>query len=246
MGESRSDSLFFYMYLDGYPELAYSRLMRSKARGVPIRDSGRACAIAWMADGSMVPADTIVRFDVAEGEKAPRRLADAFTQTSARAIRFFGGDDVVRGAIRGLELMQSIDGGAYVFRHAPSLPHSVRFREPGMRDTLAVGELVREQAASFTAPKVSVAEIGNEAVGVGITDEVDKHWIEMRVAVFPAFRGRGFGASIIGALADEFERKEGRLICAGIHQVDERARITIERGGFRLVDYYFTAERVVR
>lgn len=234
------------MYLDGYPELAYPRLLRSKARGVPIRDRGRACAIAWMADGSIVPADTIVRFDVAEGENAPRRLADAFIQTSARAIRFFGGDDVVRGAIRGLELGLSVEGGAYVFRQVPSLAHAVRFREPGMRDTLAVGELVREQAAAFTAPKVNVAEIDKEAVGVGITDEIDEHWVEIRVAVFPAFRGRGFGASIIGALADELERRDGRLISAGIHQVDERARLTIERGGFRLVDYYFTAERIAR
>jgi hypothetical protein len=152
------------MYLDGYPELAYARLIRTRARGVPIRDSGRACAIAWMADGSLLPADTIVRFDVAEGEKAPRRLA----------------------------------------------------------------------------------EINNEAVGVGITDEVDKHWIELRVAVFPAFRGRGYGAAIAGTLADELEAKEGRLVCAGIHQMDERSRLTMERGGFRLVDYYFLAERKLR
>lgn len=231
------------MYLDGFPELAYARLIRSRARGVPIRDSGRACAIAWMADGSVVPTDTIVRFDVAEGEKAPRRLADALQQTNARAIRFFGGDDVVRNAIRGLELDVKLDGAAFMFRHGPALTHNVTFREPGMRDTLAVGELVREQAMAFTAPKVQVAEINNEAVGVGITDEIDKHWIELRVAVFPAFRGRGFGSAIAGTLADQLEAKDGRLICAGMHQMDERARVTLERAGFRLVDYYFVAER---
>jgi GNAT superfamily N-acetyltransferase len=234
------------MYLDGFPELAHSRLIRTRARGVPIRDSGRACAIAWMADGSVLPADTIVRFDVAEGEKAPRRLADALVQTSARAIRFFGGDDVVRNAIRGLELNLTLEGAAFVFRHAPALPYKVRFREPGMRDTLAVGELVREQAAAFTAPKVQVAEIDNEAVGVSITDEVDKHWIELRVAVFPSFRGHGYGAAIAGSMADELEAKDGRLVCAGLSQMDERARLTLERGGFRLVDYYFTAERSQR
>lgn len=231
------------MYLDGFPELAYARLIRSRARGVPIRDSGRACAIAWMADGSVVPTDTIVRFDVAEGEKAPRRLADALQQTNARAIRFFGGDDVVRNAIRGLELDVNLDGAAFMFRHGPALSHNVTFREPGMRDTLAVGELVREQAMAFTAPKVQVAEINNEAVGVAITDEIDKHWLELRVAVFPAFRGRGFGAAIAGTLADQLEAKDGRLICAGLHQMDERGRITLERAGFRLVDYYFVAER---
>jgi GNAT superfamily N-acetyltransferase len=234
------------MYLDGFPELAYTRLTRTRARGVPIRDSGRACAIAWMADGSILPADTIVRFDVAEGEKAPRRLADALAQTNARSIRFFGGDDVIRGAIRGLELALSLDGAAFVFRHAPALPFTVTFREPGMRDTLAVGELVREQAMAFAAPKVQVAEINNEAVGIGITDEIDKHWVEVRVAVFPAFRGKGYGAAIAGTLADELEAKEGRLICAGIHQMDERARLTLERAGFRLVDYYFVAERALR
>jgi GNAT superfamily N-acetyltransferase len=234
------------MYLDGYPELAHSRLMRSKARGVPIRDSGRACAIAWMADGSLMPSDTIVRFDVAEGEKAPRRLADAFSQTNARTIRFFGGDDVVRTATRGMELIVTLEGAAFVFKHAPPLPYTVTFREPGMRDTLAVGELVREQAAAFTAPRVSVAEVNNEAVGVAITDEIDKHWIEVRCAVFPAFRGRGYGAAIIGSVADELEAKDGRLICAGYHNADERARTTLERGGFRLVDYYFAATRVAR
>lgn len=232
------------MYLDGFPELAGSRLTRTKARGVPIRDSGRACAIAWMADGSILPPDTIVRFDVAEGEKAPRRLADAFAQTNARSIRFFGGDEIVRAAIRGMELTLALEGAAFVYKHAPPFPSPVSFREPGMRDTLAVGELVREQAAAFGAPKVSVAEINGEAVGVAITDDIDKHWVEMRVAVFPPFRGRGFGAAIIGSAADQLEAKEGKLICAGYHTMDERARTTLERGGFRLVDYYFSATRV--
>ena len=123
-------------------------------------------------------------------------------------------------------------------------PLQAQWSIPG--GVLEVGELVREQALAFTAPKVNVAEINNEAVGVGITDEVDKHWIELRVAVFPAFRGRGYGAAIAGTLADELEAKEGRLVCAGIHQMDERSRLTMERGGFRLVDYYFLAERKLR
>lgn len=199
-----------------------------------------------MADGSITPTDTVVRFDVAEGEKAPRRLADAFVQTNARAMRFFGGDAVARGAIRGLDLDLVIDGAAFVYKDVPTFPVNVTFREPGMRDTLAVGELVREQAAAFNKPKIVVAEINGDAVGIGITEDIDKHWSEIRVAVFPAFRGNGYGAVIAGSLADQHEVQEGRLVCAGYHSVDERVRLTLERGGFRLVDYYFTARRTDR
>jgi GNAT superfamily N-acetyltransferase len=231
------------MYLDGFPELAYSRLIRKRARGVPIRDGGRACAIAWMADGSILTPDTIVRFDVAEGEKAPRRLADAFQQTNAGAIRYFGGDDVVRGALKGLELDVVVDGSAYVFHHVPPLPVKVTLREGSMRDTLILGELAREQAASFDDPKILIAEIGHEAVGVAVTDTIDKNWTELRIAVHQPHRGNGYGAAIAATAADRLVATEGRLVCAGIHTVDERSRLTLERGGFRLVDYYFTASR---
>jgi GNAT superfamily N-acetyltransferase len=231
------------MYLDDFPELAYPRMIRKRARGVPIREGGRASAIAWMADGSIVSADTIVRFDVAEGEKPPRRLADAFLQTNAGAIRYFGGDDVVRGALRGLDLDIVLDGAAFVFRRAPSLKHKVTLRTTTMRDSLMLGELAREQAASFEDPKTLVAEVDHEAVGVVITDDIDKSWTEMRVAVHQPHRGNGYGASILATAADQLEAKEGRLICAGMHVIDERIRLTLERGGFRLVDYYFVGTR---
>jgi GNAT superfamily N-acetyltransferase len=231
------------MYLDEFPELAYPRMIRKRARGVPIREGGRASAIAWMADGTLVTADTIVRFDVAEGEKPPRRLADAFQQTNAGAIRYFGGDDVVRGALRGLDLDIELDGAAFVFRHAPSLKHKVTLRPSTMRDSLMLGEMAREQAAAFDDPKTLVAEIEHEAVGVVITDDIDKSWTEMRVAVHQPHRGNGYGASILATAADQLEAKEGRLICAGMHGMDERIRLTLERGGFRLVDYYFVATR---
>jgi GNAT superfamily N-acetyltransferase len=231
------------MYLDDFPELAYPRMIRKRARGVPIREGGRASAIAWMADGSIVSADTIVRFDVAEGEKPPRRLADAFLQTNAGAIRYFGGDDVVRGALRGLDLDIVLDGAAFVFRRAPSLKHKVTLRPTTMRDSLMLGELAREQAASFEDPKTLVAEVDHEAVGVVITDDIDKSWTEMRVAVHQPHRGNGYGASILATAADQLEAKEGRLICAGMHVIDERIRLTLERGGFRLVDYYFVGTR---
>jgi GNAT superfamily N-acetyltransferase len=233
----------FFMYLDGFPELAFSRLVRKRARGVPIRDGGRACAIAWMADGTINTPDTIVRFDVAEGEKAPRRLADAFQQTNALAIRYFGGDDVVRSAIKGLELDVQADGAAFVFKHAPPLPVKVTLREGSMRDSLMLGEMAREQSVAFDDPKVLIAEINHEAVGVAITDEIDKNWSELRVAVHQPHRGNGFGAAIAASAADRLVAKEGRLVCAGVHVMDERARMSLERGGFRLVDYYFTASR---
>jgi len=231
------------MYLDGFPELAYARLIRKRARGVPIRDGGRAVAIAWMADGTINTADTMVRFDVTEGEKAPRRLADAFQQTSALAIRFFGGDDVIRGALKGLELDVEADGAAFVFRHAPPLPVKVILREGSMRDSLVLGEMAREQSAAFDDPKVLIAEINHEAVGVAITDAIDKNWSELRVAVHQPHRGNGYGAAIAASAADRLVSTEGRLVCAGIHTLDERIRLTLERGGFRLVDYYFTASK---
>ena len=234
------------MYLDDFPELAYSRLIRKRARGVPIRDGGRVCAIAWMADGTVASADTMVRFDITEGEKAPRRMADAFAQTNCTTIRYFGGDDVVRGALRGLELDIVVDGAAFVFRHAPALAVKVTLRESSMRDSLVLGELGREQAAAFDNPKVLVAEINREAVGVSIVDEIDKNWSEIRVAVHPPQRGNGYGAAILATQADELEAKEGRLVCAGVHSVDERARLSLERAGFRLVDYYFTGKRKLR
>jgi GNAT superfamily N-acetyltransferase len=230
-------------YLDDFPELAYPRMIRKRARGVPIREGGRASAIAWMADGTIVTPDTIVRFDVAEGEKPPRRLSDAFAQTNAGAIRYFGGDDVVRSALRGLDLDIVLDGAAFVFRHAPTLKHKVILRESTMRDSLVLGEMAREQAAAFDDPKTLVAEVEHEAVGVVITDDIDKSWTEMRVAVHQPHRGNGFGASIFATAADQLEAKEGRLICAGMHTMDERVRSSLERGGFRLVDYYFVATR---
>ncbi|HEV8022925.1 MAG TPA: GNAT family N-acetyltransferase [Candidatus Lustribacter sp.] len=231
------------MYLDGFPELAYARLVRKRARGVPIRDGGRAVAIAWMADGTVCTTDTMVRFDVTEGEKAPRRLADAFLQTNAGSIRFFGGDDVIRGSLKGLELDLQIEGSAYVFRHAPPLPVKVTLREGSMRDSLVLGEMAREQSAHFDDPKVLIAEINHEAVGVAITDVIDKNWSELRIAVHQPHRGNGFGAAIAASAADRLVSTEGRLVCAGIHNVDERGRLSLERGGFRLVDYYFVASK---
>jgi GNAT superfamily N-acetyltransferase len=170
-------------------------------------------------------------------------MADAFMQTNAGAIRFFGGDDVIRGALKGLELDVTVDGYAFVFRHAPPLPVKVTLREGSMRDSLVLGELAREQAAAMDDPKILIAEIGHEAVGVAITDVIDKNWSELRIAVHQPHRGNGYGAAIAATAADRLVTTEGRLVCAGVHQLDERARLSLERGGFRLVDYYFVGSR---
>ncbi len=231
------------MHLDDFPELAFSRLARRRARGVPIRDGGRAAAIAWLADGSIYPPDTIVRFDVAEGEKAPRRLADAFEQTNAMQIRYFGGDHVVRGALRGIDMRIEVDGAAFRFARAPVLAVRPTFRESTMRDSLLLGEMARELSTAFDAPETRIAEIDGQAVGVAITDAIDQHWTELRFAVHQPFRGRGYGAAIAATAADLLEAEEGRLVCAGLHSVDERSRLTLERAGFRLVDYYFAGNR---
>jgi GNAT superfamily N-acetyltransferase len=92
-------------------------------------------------------------------------------------------------------------------------------------------------------PKILIAEIGHEAVGVAITDVIDKNWSELRIAVHQPHRGNGYGAAIAATAADRLVTTEGRLVCAGVHQLDERARLSLERGGFRLVDYYFVGSR---
>jgi GNAT superfamily N-acetyltransferase len=82
-------------------------------------------------------------------------------------------------------------------------------------------------------------------VGVAITEAIDKNWSELRVAVHQPHRGNGYGAAIAATAADRLVTNEGRLVCAGSHSVDERTRLTLERGGFRLVDYYFSAARTL-
>jgi GNAT superfamily N-acetyltransferase len=104
-----------------------------------------------------------------------------------------------------------------------------------------LGEMAREQSAAFDDPQVMIAEINHEAVGVAITDAIDKNWSELRIAVHQPHRGNGYGAAIAATAADRLVAKEGRLVCAGLHTLDERARASLERGGFRLVDYYFSA-----
>ena len=157
------------------------------------------CAIAWMADGSIVPTDTIVRFDVAEGEKAPRRLADALQQTNARAIRFFGGDDVVRSAIRGLELDVKLDGAAFMFRHGPALtaqrdlPRARDARHPSRRRARP-----RTSGGVRPPPRSRSPRSTTRRSGSGSPTRSTSTGSSCASPCSPPFRGRGFGAAIAG------------------------------------------------
>ena len=52
----------------------------------------------------------------------------------------------------------------------------------------------------------------------------------------PAF-GKGYGAAIAATAADRLVATEGRLVCAGIHLLDERTRPTLQLGAaFQPID----------
>ncbi|GAC1590433.1 MAG: hypothetical protein NVS3B28_17440 [Candidatus Velthaea sp.] len=99
------------MYIDNVPDLSFARLVRSRSRGIALRDGDRAVGVIGISDGSLLPADTIVRFDLATGEDPGRRLADALASSGARGIWFYGGDAVARRAAADLTLA-SVPSGA--------------------------------------------------------------------------------------------------------------------------------------
>lgn len=228
------------MYLDQVPDLSRARHVRAHARGVAIRDGARAVAVAFVADGSLIAADTVVRFDVTHGEQPGRRLADAIAATGARSVWFYGGDDVVRRAALELDLQLRPAGGVFVRRMDAAPTSPVAFRAPNGRDRLTLNDLLRDHAPAFTAPLVEIAEIDGEAVGLVASEALDQRWTELRVVVHPPYRGNGYGAALLTAAADRIERS-GRRVCAAIESVAGRERAALETAGFRLADYYFTA-----
>ena len=155
------------MYLDGFPELAYARLVRKRARGVPIRDGGRAVAIAWMADGTMYTGryDGAIRCDrrrksaraawpTRSSRPTPRRFASSAATTSSAA------------RCEGLEL--DVER-----RRAPPSSSATR-RRCRCKVTLREGVDARlagprrdgaRTSRGFDDPKILIAEIGHEAVG---------------------------------------------------------------------------------
>ena len=230
------------MYLDDLPELMGAKRLRASARGVAIRDGDRAVAVAFVADGTLLPADTLVRFDVTRGENPSRRLADALTTTGTRAIWFYGGDDATRRAALGLDLALQPVGAAFVHRMDARARDRVVLRPPGPADADALGDALRAHAGGFSAPQVQVAEIERDPVGVVLSEKLDGNWTEASAIVYAGFRGRGYGAAILAAATDRLE-SGGRRVCAAIDGIEGPARATLEAAGFRLADYYFTATR---
>jgi GNAT superfamily N-acetyltransferase len=230
------------MDLDQLPDLSRARLVRARARGVAIRDGERAVAVAFVADGTLLPPDTLVRFDVTHGEDAARRLDEAFASTSARGIWFYGGDAVTRRAVAELELDVRPAGAAFVHRMDPSRRERVVFRPPSARDGEVVAELQREHAEAFRAPQTEVAEVHGEPVGIVVREPLDRDWTEVCAAVFPERCGKGYGAALLGALAERVE-SAGRRVCAATATLTGPERTALETAGFRLSDYYFIATK---
>jgi GNAT superfamily N-acetyltransferase len=228
------------VYLDQLPDLSRARLVRATARGAAIRDGDRAVAVAFVADGSLVPGDTIVRFDVTRGEAPARRLSDALAATGARNVWFFGGDDVLRRAALELDLQLRVAGAVFVRRAEPAQLARVAFRPPAQRDRLTLPELLRDHAPAFRAPVVDIGTVDGDTVGVIAGEALDGIWTELRVFVQPAQRGRGYGAALLAAAAERLEGS-GRRACAAIESAAGRERSVLESAGFRLVDYYFLA-----
>jgi len=230
------------MYLDQFPDLSRARLVRSRARGLAVRDGDRAVAVAFVADGTLMPADTIVRFEVTRGEDAARRLADALSTTGARAIWFYGADETARGAAVALDMQMRPVGAAFVRRMDAARRAAVAFRPPTQRDRETLADLQRDHAPAFKAPHSEVAEIRGDAVALVMTEPLDAAWTELRAVVYPPHRGLGHGSAVLAAAADRIEAL-GRRVCAATDTVAGRERRALESAGFRLSDYYFIATK---
>lgn len=231
------------MYLDSLPILSFHRLLRARARNLALRNETRATGMIGLSDGDALAPDTIVRFDIAAGENPPQLLDSALNATGARAFWFYGGDDVARHAATGLDLALTPAGAVFAHRMDPvSRPEQIVLRSPGVRDRMTLSEVRAEFAPGFTAPQTLFAAIDNDVIGVALSEALDEQWTEVRVVVYPAFRGRGNGTAVLSALADRLEGT-GRLVCAALESPDARGRGALERAGFRLTDYYFCGRR---
>ncbi|MGB8265409.1 MAG: GNAT family N-acetyltransferase [Candidatus Velthaea sp.] len=231
------------MYIDNIPDLAQARRVRASARGIPIREGDRAVAVAYLSDGTYVSNDTIVRFDVAQGENPGRRFSAALAATGARGLWFYGGDDAARRAAVELNLSLTAVGMAFVRRMDP-VPGDIvlRLRPPALHDRMTLAEIVSDHAVAFASPEVSIVERDRDIVGVALTQVLEKEWTEVRVVIAPTYRGRGLGSAAFAAIADRLEA-EGRLVCASLDTMEARGRSALERAGFRIADYYFNARR---
>lgn len=232
--------------MDDLPILSLARMVRSSARGIALRDDGRAVGIAFKSDGELFPSDCIVRFDIAETEDPARRLADAFAALGARSIWFYGSDRAARRAASDLNLAFAPTGAAFIHSAESSIDRrDVVLRPPSALDRISITEITAEYGRIFATPEVLLAQRGDEVVGVVMSEPLDGHWTEIRAFVYPAQRGRGHGSAILAKRADQLEAG-GRLVCAATETPEGRDRSALERAGFRLADYYFQAKRPAR
>jgi GNAT superfamily N-acetyltransferase len=226
------------MYIDTLPILSLARLIRSRARNVALRNESRATGMVGLSNGDVFPPDTIVRFDIAAGEDPAALLDGAFASTRASAFWFYGGDAVARHAAAQLTLPITAAGAVFARRmDAPAPRERIVLRPPATHDRMP-GEIHADHAAGFVAPQTLVALLGSDVIGVALSEALDAQWSEVRVVVYPSYRGRGNGAAIFAAVADELEGT-GRLVCAALEPAHARGRAALETAGFRLTDYYF-------
>jgi GNAT superfamily N-acetyltransferase len=233
------------MYLDSLPELAAARLIKSRATGLPIREDGRAAAVVFVSDGSIVPSDWIVRFDVASSEDPVRRLADGMAATGTRGMWFFGGDTTARRAVLGLGLSVTAHSGVAIHRHDAHVDAGeIRLRAPSILDRLN-SDAILSTHPDLRSATVLLATYRNDVIGHVLVEPLDAQWSEVRGYINPAMRGRGFGKMIFAKIADQLEAA-GRFVCAGFQIQETRTRAVLEAAGFRLADYYFSALRSSR
>jgi L-amino acid N-acyltransferase YncA len=229
------------MYLDDLPDVAIARQIKAAARGRALTEEGRAVAVAFTGDGKAAPDSWIVRFDIAEGQDARRLLADAFAATGATTLWYFGGDAVTRQAANDLGLESSPDVGLSVRRAEPqSGAGTLNLRAAPELDA-QTRRLVSKHIEHYENPRFAAALAGGEIVGYAILQELTATWSEVSAFVFPLARRHGYGAEILAKSADAAEHT-GRMVCASVKYEDAASRDVVERAGFRLADYYFTAK----
>ncbi|MBV8601907.1 MAG: GNAT family N-acetyltransferase [Candidatus Eremiobacteraeota bacterium] len=229
------------MYLDDLPDAAIARRIKAGARGRAITEDGRARAVAFIGDGVSAPEQWIVRFDIAEGEDGRKLLADAFAMTGATTLWYFGGDAVTRQAVTDLNLESSPDLALFV-RRAEPVPSGGRLNLRAAPDLDAqTRRLVARHLDHYESPRFAAALSGGEIVGYAVLQELTPTWSEVSTFVFPLARRHGYGAEILAKSADAAENT-GRMVCAAVPFGDTAARGVVERAGFRLADYYFTAK----
>jgi GNAT superfamily N-acetyltransferase len=228
------------MYLDDLPDAAIARNIKANARGRPIISEGRAVGVAFTGDGTGAPESRIVRFDIAEGQDARKLLADAFAMTGATTLWYFGGDTVTRQAASDLGLESTPDLGLFVRRAEPAAAAGRLSLRAAQDLDAQTRHFISRHVEHYESPRFAAALAGGEIVGYAILQELSPTWSEVSAFVFPLARRRGNGAEILAKSADAAEHT-GRMVCAAVAFEDASSRRVLERAGFRLADYYFTA-----